>query len=92
MCDMLFKLLSTVYVVIIGVVTDNNIWACYNVFNIAYTFDCLIWVDCIRIRPILHIKIPPSMIPNILLNLDSVLKRMKNHNISQFSKKKDIVT
>ncbi|MNZ88025.1 hypothetical protein D3C78_1069060 [compost metagenome] len=52
MSHMLLKLFGTVYIIIIRIITNRNIFSCNHIFDITDAFDLFIRIERIRIRSI----------------------------------------
>ncbi len=76
MRNVLFEPFRTSDIVIVGVITDDNIWTRDYIFNVAYTFYFFIGINGIWIWSILHIK-PPLRVGFPL----SMISRLRGYQV-----------
>ena len=48
-CDMLLELVSTIHIIVIGVVTDDNTWVLHHVLDEAKSWEVRIWENLVWI-------------------------------------------
>ena len=56
--DVLFKLVSTIYVIVVGIITNDDAWILHHVLDKANAWQVRIWKNIVRVWPVdcLHKK------------------------------------